>query len=224
MDKKIPSKMISPSILSADFADMKNEIQKITEAGAHLVHVDVMDGHFVPNLTIGMPVVKALKAVSTLPLDVHLMIEKPEKYIREFIAAGSDYLTLHVESTSQMKENLKLIRNLGCKAGITLRPKTAIKEIESYLSMVDLVLIMSVEPGFGGQSFMNDQMAKVQWLADYRLKNDLNYLIEVDGGISPQTAPVCWAAGADILVAGSAVFKGEKTVRNYQDNIKSLLD
>lgn len=217
-------RLISPSILSADFADMKNEIQKITEAGAHLVHVDVMDGHFVPNLTIGMPVVKALKAVSTLPLDVHLMIEKPEKYIREFITAGSDYLTLHIESTTLMKENLKLIRDLGCKAGITLRPKTTIRDIESYLSMVDLVLIMSVEPGFGGQSFMSDQMAKVQWLADYRLKNGLNYLIEVDGGVSPQTAPICWAAGADILVAGSAVFKGEKTVRNYQDNIKSLLD
>lgn len=215
-------KMIAPSILSADFAKLGEEIQMVTSAGADWIHVDVMDGHFVPNLTIGMGVVKAIKPVSKIPLDVHLMIEKPEKYIREFISAGSQYLTLHVESTENMTENLKLIRELGCKAGITLRPKTSIEDIKPFLSLVDLVLVMTVEPGFGGQSFMHDQVEKIRQLNSFRKQGLGNFLIEVDGGVDAKTAAICWDAGADVLVAGSAVFKGEKTIENYKKNIEVL--
>jgi len=215
-------KWIAPSILSADFAKLGEEVIQVSTAGAELIHVDVMDGHFVPNLTIGMTVVKSLKPVSPKPLDVHLMIEKPEKYIAEFIKAGSDYLTLHVESTSQMKQNLQMIRELGCKPGITLRPKTSIEEIKPYLLLVDLVLVMTVEPGFGGQSFMHDQVAKISQLKQWREQGFGNYLIEVDGGVDSTTAPICWQAGADVLVAGSAVFKGEKTVENYAAKISAL--
>lgn len=217
------TKMIAPSLLSSDFADLKTEIAKVTEAGAHLLHVDVMDGHFVPNLTIGMPVVKSIKGVSKLPLDVHLMIDHPEKYIEEFAKAGSDYLTIHVESTPAARDCLLQIRKLKMKPGITLRPKTKLEEIVPYLSLVDLVLIMTVEPGFGGQSFMHDQLAKVSWLKQYRDKNKLSYLIEIDGGVNEQTAQLCWEAGADVLVAGSAVFKGDKTIENYKKNIQTLL-
>lgn len=217
------TKMIAPSLLSSDFADLKTEIAKVTEAGAHLLHVDVMDGHFVPNLTIGMPVVKAIKGVSKIPLDVHLMIDSPEKYIDGFARAGSDYLTIHIESTKLVRDCLLQIRKLKMKPGITLRPGTKLEEIKPYLALVDLVLIMTVEPGFGGQSFMHDQLEKVSWLKQYRDKNKLSYLIEIDGGVNPQTSQLCWEAGADILVAGSAVFAGEKIVENYRKNIQALL-
>lgn len=216
-------KLIAPSLLSSDFADLKTEIAKVTEAGAHLLHVDVMDGHFVPNLTIGMPVVKAIKGVSTLPLDVHLMIDNPEKYIEDFAKAGSDYLTIHVESTTKVQDCLLQIRKLKMKPGITLRPKTKLDDIQPYLALVDLILIMTVEPGFGGQSFMHDQLEKVSWLKSYREKNQLSYLIEIDGGVNEHTAQLCWEAGADVLVAGSAVFAGEKSVANYRANIQKLL-
>lgn len=216
-------KLIAPSLLSSDFADLKTEIAKVTEAGAHLLHVDVMDGNFVPNLTIGMPVVKAIKGVSTLPLDVHLMIDSPEKYIEEFANAGSDYLTIHVESTTKVQDCLLQIRKLKMKPGITLRPKTKLDDIKPFLALVDLVLIMTVEPGFGGQSFMHEQLEKVSWLKSYRDKNKLSYLIEIDGGVNEQTAQLCWEAGADILVAGSAVFNGEKSAANYRQNIQKLI-
>lgn len=216
------TKMIAPSLLSSDFADLKTEIAKVTEAGAHLLHVDVMDGHFVPNLTIGMPVVKSIKGVSKLPLDVHLMIDSPEKYIVEFAKAGSDYLTIHVESSKAVRDCLLQIRKLKMKPGITLRPGTKLDEIKPYLALVDLVLIMTVEPGFGGQSFMHDQLEKVSWLKQYRDKNKLSYLIEIDGGVNLQTSQLCWDAGADVLVAGSAVFTGDKTVENYRKNIQAL--
>ena len=215
-------KMIAPSILSADFAKLGEEIQMVTSAGADWIHVDVMDGHFVPNLTIGMGVVKAIKPISKIPLDVHLMIEQPEKYIREFISAGSQYLTLHVESTEKMSDNLKLIRELGSKAGITLRPKTLIDDIKPFLNLVDLVLVMTVEPGFGGQSFMHDQVEKIRQLNSFRKQGLGNFLIEVDGGVDAKTASICWDAGADVLVAGSAVFKGDKTIENYKKNIEVL--
>lgn len=214
--------LIAPSILSADFSDLKTEMQKVTDAGADWLHVDVMDGNFVPNLTLGMPIVKAIKPHAKIPLDVHLMIEKPERYIEEFIAAGSDYLTLHTESTSVLKESLQKIKSLGCKAGITLRPKTSIDEIKPYLQSVDLVLVMTVEPGFGGQSFMHEQVQKIALLKKWRDEGLGNYLIEVDGGVAAGTAQVCRDAGADVLVAGSAVFKGEKTIENYKKNIQLL--
>ena len=218
MDKHL----IAPSILSADFANLELEINKITQAGADLIHVDVMDGHFVPNLTIGMPVVNSLKAITTVPLDVHLMIENPEKYIEAFILAGSNYLTLHVESTSNLENCLLKIKKLKAKPGLTAKPGTALDRIIPFLHLADLVLVMTVEPGFGGQTFMIKQLEKIIFLKKYREENKLNYLIEVDGGINSETAKLCWEAGADILVAGSAVFKGLKSVENYKKNIDSI--
>ncbi|MBY0554001.1 ribulose-phosphate 3-epimerase [bacterium] len=214
--------LVAPSILSADFSDLRNEMNKVTDAGADWLHVDVMDGNFVPNLTLGMPIVKSIKPHAKIPLDVHLMIERPERYIEEFIKAGSDYLTLHVESTDVLEESLKKIRSLGAKPGITLRPKTKLEDIKAYLGLVDLVLVMTVEPGFGGQSFMADQVEKIRQLKKWREEGLGNYLIEVDGGVAEGTSKICIDAGADVLVAGSAVFKGEKTVANYQINIQKL--
>jgi ribulose-phosphate 3-epimerase len=214
--------LVAPSLLSADFSDLRNEMNKVTEAGADWLHVDVMDGNFVPNLTLGMPIIKSIKPHAKIPLDVHLMIERPERYIEEFIKAGSDYLTLHVESTSVLEEALKKIRTLGAKAGITLKPKTNLEDIKPYLSLVDLVLVMTVEPGFGGQSFMQEQLPKIAQLKKWREEGLGKYLIEVDGGVAEGTVQICIESGADVLVAGSAVFKGEKTVANYKSNIEKL--
>ncbi len=213
---------LAPSILSADFSNLGAEIDRVTQAGADWIHVDVMDGHFVPNLTIGMPVVKSIKSKCKIPLDVHLMIERPERYIEEFIKAGADYLTLHVEATNKLEDALKKIKSLGCKAGITLRPKTDLDLIKPFLGLVDLVLVMTVEPGFGGQSFMHEQMSKISELKSWRSQKLGNYLIEVDGGINAETSKVCVAAGADVLVAGNAVFSGERTEANYKLNMDKL--
>lgn len=213
---------IAPSLLSADFSELALEIDRVTKAGADWIHVDVMDGHFVPNLTLGMPIIKSIKPKCTLPMDVHLMIEKPERYVEQFIEAGADYLTIHVESTGLVSDTLKKIRSLGCKAGITLRPKTDLEEIKKYLPLVDLVLVMTVEPGFGGQSFMQEQVSKIMQLKKWHHEQAGNYLIEVDGGINSQTAGVCTQAGADILVAGNAVFRGEKSIANYKKNISEI--
>jgi len=214
--------LIAPSLLSADFSDLKNEMNKVTEAGADWLHVDVMDGNFVPNITIGMPVIKAIKACAKIPLDVHLMIDKPERYIEEFIKAGSDYLTLHIESTNVLKESLQKIKFFGCKAGLSLKPNTPAEAIKPFLALADLVLIMTVEPGFGGQSFRQEQVLKIELLKKWRAEGLGNYLIEVDGGITATTAKICTAAGADVLVAGSSVFKGEKTTASYRNNIQLL--
>ena len=207
--------LIAPSILSADFANLEKEIKAIAAAGADWVHVDVMDGHFVPNLTIGIPVVASLKKVSSLPLDVHLMIDEPEKYIEEFVKAGSDYLTIHVEATKDPRGCLQKIRELGARPGITLRPGTQISEIEPFLDLCDFVLIMTVEPGFCGQSFMHSQVAKIDWLVEARASRGLEFLIEVDGGVSDKT--LSHLKNADVLVAGSYVFKND-----YAAAIKTL--
>jgi ribulose-phosphate 3-epimerase len=201
------TKLVAPSILSADFANLERELKAIATAGADWVHVDVMDGHFVPNLTIGIPVVESLKKVSPLPLDVHLMIEKPERYVEDFIKAGSDYLTIHVEATENPHQVLKKIRSLGAKAGITLRPGTPLRDILPFLSEVDLVLVMTVEPGFGGQSFMMDQIEKMKILREKREQHHYSYLIEVDGGVNEKTLSYC--QDADVLVAGSYVFRND---------------
>lgn len=214
--------LVSPSLLSADFAELATEMKKVSDAGADWLHVDVMDGNFVPNLTLGMPIIKSIKPHAKIPLDVHLMIEKPERYIEQFIDAGAQYLTLHVESTTVLKASLEKIRQLGCKPGMTLRPRTSIESLKPFLALVDLVLVMTVEPGFGGQSFMEDQVEKIRVLKKWREEGLGNYLIEVDGGVAEKTAPVCISAGADVLVAGSAVFRGEKTVENYRRNILAL--
>lgn len=199
------SKLVAPSILSADFANLQKEIEAVTLAGADWIHVDVMDGHFVPNLTIGAPVVASLKKVSNIPLDVHLMIENPEKFVPDFIKAGADYLTIHVEASKDPGSLLKKIREAGVKCGITLRPGTPLSAIEPFISEVDLILIMTVEPGFGGQSFMDDQLKKVSRLRELfkGLKNPP--LIEVDGGINQETAKKC--KEVDVFVAGNFVFK-----------------
>jgi ribulose-phosphate 3-epimerase len=214
----LSKRIIAPSILSADFSNLESEISLITKAGAGFVHVDVMDGHFVPNLTIGMPVVKAIKPKSSIPLDVHLMIENPELYVEQFVKSGSDYLTIHVEATKHVEATLKMIRDLGAKPGITARPGTALEQMKPFLHLVDLVLVMTVEPGFGGQKFMKSQLEKVKELKSIREDQKLNYLIEVDGGVNPETAQLCWAAGADVLVAGSSVF----STQDYKTNIEAL--
>jgi ribulose-phosphate 3-epimerase len=203
----VAKKLVAPSILSADFANLEKEIKAVTEAGADWLHVDVMDGHFVNNITIGVPVVASLKKVSSLPLDVHLMIERPERYIDAFAKAGSDYLTIHVESTQDPAAVLKRIRELKVKPGVTLRPSTPLAAILPYLELVDLVLVMTVEPGFGGQSFMHDQVSKISELAEIRRRHGFKYLIEVDGGVNDQTLQ--HLSEADVLVAGNYVFKNE---------------
>lgn len=209
------NKLVAPSILSADFANLEKEITDVAAAGADWIHVDVMDGRFVPNITIGIPVVKSLKKISPVPLDVHLMIEEPERYVEDFIKAGSDYLTIHVESTGNPAEVLKKIRQLGAKAGITLRPGTSVETVLPLLSLCDLVLVMTVEPGFGGQSFMEDQVAKISVLRQEIRQQNFNCLIEVDGGINAETARMCHEA--DVFVAGSYVFG-----RDYKTAISSL--
>ncbi|KYG67940.1 ribulose-phosphate 3-epimerase [Bdellovibrio bacteriovorus] len=207
--------MVAPSILSADFANLEKEIKAVAEAGADWIHVDVMDGRFVPNITIGIPVVKSLKKVSPLPLDVHLMIEEPERYVEDFIKAGSDYLTIHVEATKDPVAVLRRIRELGAKPGITLRPKTSLATVLPLLPLCDLVLVMTVEPGFGGQSFMHDQIEKISKLRQEINAKKLNCLIEVDGGINAETAKLCHEA--DVFVAGSYVFS-----KDYKTAIASL--
>jgi ribulose-phosphate 3-epimerase len=208
-------KLVAPSILSADFAHLDREIQAVTKAGADWIHVDVMDGHFVDNITLGPAVVSSLKKICQIPLDVHLMIENPEKYIEAFAKAGSDYLTIHIETTKQPLVLLNKIKSLGVKAGITLRPRTALSEIVPWLENVDLVLVMTVEPGFGGQSFMQEQVSKISELVKLRAQKKLNFLIEVDGGINAQT--VAQAHEADVFVAGNFVFKND-----YAQAIRTL--
>lgn len=194
--------IIAPSILSGDFANLANDIKNLEVAGADWIHVDVMDGHFVPNLTIGAPVVKALKKVANIPLDVHLMIENPEKYIKDFALAGSDIITFHYEATKEKtKEVIDMIKSFGKKVGISIKPNTKVDEIIEYISMVDLVLVMTVEPGFGGQKFMEDCALKIKELSKYK-----NIIIEVDGGINETTAKVCKDYGVNALVAGNYVF------------------
>lgn len=204
------AKLVSPSILSADFANLEKEVKAVAAAGADWVHVDVMDGRFVPNITIGIPVVKALKKVSPLPLDVHLMIEEPERYVADFVKAGSDYLTIHVEASKDVAGTLKKIRELGAKPGLTLRPRTPVEDVLPLLPLCDLVLVMTVEPGFGGQSFMHEQIAKIDRLRQEISAQGLSCLIEVDGGINAETAKLC--VNADVFVAGSYVFGADYKV------------
>ena len=199
---------IAPSILSADFANLESAIHDIERNGADWVHVDVMDGIFVPNITIGIPVVKALRPVTDLPLDVHLMIDRPIRYVEDFVKAGADYVTVHIEADQPQNtmEALDKIRALGCKAGIVLKPKTPVEAAIPYLDKCDLILVMTVEPGFGGQKFMADMMPKIKQLREWMDDINPDCLIEVDGGVDANTHTVCKEAGADVLVAGSAYF------------------
>ena len=211
---------IAPSILSADFARLAEALKQAEDGGADWIHVDVMDGHFVPNLTIGAPVVKALRKETTLPLDVHLMIEKPEQLIEDFVAAGADYLTVHVEAATHLHRTIQRIRELGAKPGVSLNPATPISTLMEILPYVDLVLVMSVNPGFGGQKFIPTSTAKIAELKQLLDERSLwGVELEVDGGVTPATAPEIVAAGASVLVAGAAVFNTQATAR---DNIAAL--
>lgn len=199
---------IAPSILSADFANLEWDVRNIEENGADFVHVDIMDGIFVPNISIGIPVVKAIRPVTRLPLDVHLMIDRPIRYVDQFIMAGADFVTIHLEADQPQNtlEALDKIHALDCKAGIVLKPKTPAEAAIPYLEKCDMVLVMTVEPGFGGQSFMADQMPKVARLREWLDDINPDCLLEVDGGVDAKTHALCKEAGANVLVAGSAYF------------------
>jgi len=197
---------IAPSILSADFAKLGEEIKDVENGGADYIHVDVMDGHFVPNITIGPLIVDAIRPVTDLPLDVHLMIENPDVYIPEFARAGASIITVHQEACPHLHRTIQLIKSHGVKAGVVINPATPVEMIKETLSYVDMVLVMTVNPGFGGQSFIKETLPKIEQLAKLRQTHQYNFEIEVDGGVNVETAKLCTDAGADVLVAGSAVF------------------
>ena len=207
LDIDINTVSVAPSILSADFAKLGDDIKLMEDSGADLIHIDVMDGHFVPNISFGAPVAKCVRSSTNLVFDAHLMISEPLKYSKDFANAGCEHITFHVESDDNPEEVIQEIRNLGCTVGISVKPKTPAKEIINLLPLVDLVLVMTVEPGFGGQSFMEDMMPKIQELKTAIDKLDNKIHLQVDGGISEKTAQTTINAGANMLVAGTAVFK-----------------
>ena len=207
---------IDPSILSADFSRLGEEIQQVDKAGADLIHLDVMDGHFVPNLTFGAPVIKCIRSCTKLKFDTHLMMTNPLDFISDFAHAGSDCITVHVESKNKTEDLISAIRKNGCQVGLSLCPRTNINKIIPFLPMIDLVLVMSVEPGFGGQTFQKEALEKIVALKELAGKKPVK--IAVDGGINDITAPACILAGADILVAGSYIFKSD----SYRKAIERL--
>ena len=208
---------ISPSILSADFSILGDEIKSLEQAGADLIHIDVMDGHFVPNITMGPPIIKMVRKCTKLPFDVHLMISPVEKYIKAFADAGSDIITIHPEATDNLKRAVGTIKSLGKKAGVSLNPKTPISALMDVINDIDLILIMSVNPGFAGQSFMGEVLPKVTELRKMINEKKLKIDIEIDGGINFETAPLAVKAGANILVSGTTIFSG-----SLKDNIQKL--
>ena len=212
--------LIAPSILSADFAKLGEEVRAIDEAGADWIHIDVMDGHFVPNLTIGPGVVKALRPHTKKPFDVHLMISPVDPFLDAFAEAGADTITVHPEAGPHLHRSVQRVKALGKKAGVSLNPATPAKALDYVLEEIDLVLVMSVNPGFGGQKFITSQLKKIEAIANRVAKEGLTAKIEVDGGIDPETAPQAVNAGANVLVAGTAAFRGGPSA--YADNIRAL--
>ena len=210
--------LISPSILAGDFSQLGKDIQKLEDAGADMIHVDVMDGHFVPNITIGPPVIKSLRKYTDLPFDVHLMISPVHKYIEDFSKAGSDIITIHPEATENVKVSIDLIKSLGKKVGLSLNPDTPINTIEKYLDQIDLVLVMTVYPGFGGQKFISKVLNKIKNLKNIKDENKFRFDIEVDGGIDFENNKLAIEAGANILVSGTTIFK------NNDGDIKKNID
>ena len=214
---------ISPSILSADFSQLGNEIKKLEEGGADMVHVDVMDGHYVPNLTIGPPVIKALRKHTKLLFDVHLMISPVHKYIEDFANAGADIITIHPEATDNLQDSIKKIKEFNKKVGVSLNPESKLELIENSLDQVDLVLIMSVNPGFGGQKFIPEVLEKVKKLKQLRSDRELNFDIEIDGGINFENSKSAIEAGVDILVSGTTIFKSNNgDIKKNIDLLKSI--
>jgi ribulose-phosphate 3-epimerase len=197
---------IAPSILSADFAKLGEEINAVEKAGADYIHIDVMDGHFVPNITIGPLIVNAIRPITTLPLDVHLMIENPDQYIEAFAKAGADYITVHVEACRHLHRTIHYIKSFGVKAGVVLNPATPVETIQHIIADIDMVLLMSVNPGFGGQKFIPEVLPKIRKVKKMADDKGLDLEIEIDGGVNPETAKMCIEAGANVLVAGSAIY------------------
>ena len=212
-------KYLSPSLLSANFYNLENDLNILNEENINYLHLDVMDGMFVPNISLGVPVIESIKknTKDSFILDTHLMVEKPERYIKNFVSAGSDILTIHEEATNEYLNAIDLIKNEGIKAGISINPETDIKTIDNALAIVDLVLVMSVHPGFGGQKFIEDSLNKVMYLKDKREKNNYKYMIEIDGGIYVENVKKVIDAGVDIVVSGSGVFKND-----IRENIKKF--
>ena len=212
---------IAPSILSSDFSKLGEVLQALNNSGADMVHVDVMDGHFVPNITFGPPVIKKIRKYSSLPFDVHLMIAPVHKYIKDFADAGADIITIHPEATEDLPASIKLIKSLGKKAGVSLNPETPVDKVLPVLNSIDLVLIMSVNPGFGGQSFMSGVLPKVQHLRKVIDEKKLSVEIEIDGGIDFITGKLAKEAGVDILVSGTTLFKDENNLKNNIDQLRN---
>ncbi|UXH45458.1 ribulose-phosphate 3-epimerase [Rossellomorea vietnamensis] len=214
---------IAPSILSANFAELGNEIKDVEKGGADYIHVDVMDGHFVPNITLGPMIVKAIRPLTALPLDVHLMIENPSQYIEAFADAGADYITVHVEADPHLHRTIQMIKSKGVKAGVVLNPGTPAELIRPVLQDVDMVLLMTVNPGFGGQSFIPSVVPKIKQIREWANEVNPSLEIEVDGGINPETAAVCAEAGADVFVAGSAIYNKSDRGAAIEELKKSLV-
>lgn len=200
---------IAPSLLAADFSNLKEEVKRVENAGADMLHIDIMDGHFVPNLTFGPGIVKSIRACSNLTFDVHLMIENPDLYIKDFALAGADIISVHAEACSHLHRTIQNIKSCGVKSAVALNPATPLQSLEYVIQDLDMVLIMSVNPGFGGQKFINTSINKVRALKDYTTKNNINIDIEVDGGINLNNVKSLYSAGANVIVAGSAIYKSD---------------
>ncbi len=220
MDRKVK---IAPSILAADFSRLGEQVAEAEAAGADCIHVDVMDGHFVPNITVGPIVVEAVRGVTRLPLVVHLMIESPERYLADFRAAGADYLIVHVETSPHLHQTVQRIKELGCRAGVTLNPSTPVTSLEGILPYADLVLIMTVNPGFGGQKFIEGMLSRIQRVRSMLDEIGSQAELAVDGGIGPETAPMVVQAGADVLVAGSAIFRAAEGIGGAIQRMRDAL-
>ena len=211
---------LAPSILSADFSHLKEDVDKIERAGAHLIHVDVMDGHFVPNISFGAPVMKSLAGKTKLPFDVHLMIEEPDRYIDDFVTENTEYITVHQEACPHINRTVQHIKDMGIKAGVAVNPATSLSVLDYVLDDIDMVLIMSVNPGFGGQKFISSSLVKAEELSAIKKNTDLEFKIEIDGGINPANAKIAIDAGVEILVAGSSVFKAEDVEKRVKEFLK----